>query len=152
MIGFEKIEVISGAGSLSVLSASFIASFGWRSQRHWKKPMHKIERMLGDLWYDDNMIVFQKYGNVSLEINLYCLSLFHSLCLLPIYRTLIVPLLFGTIGNEMNFSDPNFTLDRISKILGIIAICLLVKICLFNLKRYHVIVWVCVCAIIFVFV
>ncbi len=90
MFAYEKKEVLSGAGSLAVLVTAFIASFGWRSQPHWKIPMKQIEKTLALLW------------------------------------TLCVPLLFGTIGREINFKE--FEAMRVLKIFAIIFISLLVRI------------------------
>jgi len=89
MFGYEIYEPLSGAGSLSVLVTSFIASFGWRSQPHWKKPMHKIEKTLAHIW------------------------------------TLCVPLLFGTIGKEIDFTT--WKGSRIWRVLLVIFASLIVS-------------------------
>jgi len=91
IIGYDEMELLSGAGSLCSLVTSFIASFGWRSQPHWKKPMKKIEHTVAHLW------------------------------------TLVVPLLFGTIGREIFFGAKGFTGDRVGKVMAIIFISLFVR-------------------------
>lgn len=91
MFAYEEYELLSGAGSLAVLVTAFIASFGWRSQPHWKKSMKAIESWLSLLW------------------------------------TLCVPLLFGTIGREIDFHGSGFGGVRVAKILGVIAVSLVVS-------------------------
>ncbi|OXA43479.1 Mitochondrial sodium/hydrogen exchanger 9B2 [Folsomia candida] len=93
MFAYEEYELLSGAGSLAVLVTAFIASFGWRSQPHWKKSMKAIESWLSLLW------------------------------------TLCVPLLFGTIGREIDFHGSGFGGVRVAKILGVIAVSLVIRCC-----------------------
>ena len=67
MLGFAKTEILKGAGSIGVLTTSFIASFGWRSQRNWKPSMHEVEHKLSHIWA---LFVPILFGTIGKEITL----------------------------------------------------------------------------------
>lgn len=90
LLAYEE-TFYNGAGSISVLATSMVASFGWRSQPHWKKPMEEMEKVLSHMW------------------------------------VLWVPLIFGTIGKEINFLSAPFKYPHILKILGVIFISVCVS-------------------------
>ncbi|ODN02076.1 Mitochondrial sodium/hydrogen exchanger 9B2 [Orchesella cincta] len=89
-LAYEEV-FFNGAGSISVLIASFIAGFGWRSQPHWKYPMKKIEKTLAHMW------------------------------------VLWVPLIFGTIGKEIDLMSEGFRGVLLVKTFGVIFISLLFR-------------------------
>ncbi|CAG7835848.1 unnamed protein product [Allacma fusca] len=56
---------LSGAGSVGVLTTSFIGSFGWRSVPHWKSSMHRVENALAHIW---TLFVPMLFGTIGREI------------------------------------------------------------------------------------
>jgi hypothetical protein len=65
VLGFERTEIVKGAGSIAVLTTSFVASFGWRSQHNWKPVMHDVEHKLAHIWAIFVPILF---GTIGKEI------------------------------------------------------------------------------------